>query len=187
MDSPEPGDEEGESGPKTKEPLSKSHIFDLLSADRRQAVLRYLDQNDGTGKLGEIAEFIASEECDCPVEQLNSQQRKRVYVGLYQCHLPKMDDSGVVEYDKHRGTIELQDSVTQLLPYMESTDEDAENDEDADGIDAEYITLGVAICASILVSAGAFGIGVLSVVSPTGWALFAAAALVGMALLQLHR
>ena len=167
--------------------LTKDELFDLLKNSRRRTVINYLQDNDGSANLSEVAEHIAARENDISVQELSSAQRKRVYIGLYQCHLPKMDDSGVVEYDKHRGTIELQDSVTQLLPYMESTDEDAENDEDADGIDTEYITLGVAICASILVSAGAFGIGVLSIVSPTGWALFAAAALVGMALLQLHR
>lgn len=132
MDSPEPGDEEGESGPETKEPLSKSHIFDLLSADRRQAVLRYLDQNDGTGKLGEIAEFIASEECDCPVEQLNSQQRKRVYVGLYQCHLPKMADAGVIDYDPDRGTIGLNERSARLLNYLYF--EERKSEEPVDGL-----------------------------------------------------
>ncbi|MDR5674630.1 hypothetical protein RH858_16010 [Halalkaliarchaeum sp. AArc-GB] len=166
--------------------LTKDELFDLLKNSRRRTVINYLRDNGGSANLSEVAEHIAALENDISVQELSSAQRKRVYIGLYQCHLPKMDDSGVVEYDKHRGSIELQDSVTQLLPYMESTDED-ENDEDADRVYAEYITLGVAVCASVLVSAGAFGVGVFSLVSPTGWALFAAATLVGMALLQLYR
>jgi len=47
-----------------------------------------------------------SAQLDSAPEKLTSRERKRVYVGLYQCHLPKMDGVGVIEFDKNRGTIE---------------------------------------------------------------------------------
>jgi len=98
--------------------LPKSIIFEILSADRRQEVLRYLDENDGSATLGDLAEHIASIECDCEIPQLTSQQRKRTYVGLYQCHLPKMADVGVIDYNSDRGTAALNDRSGRLLEYL---------------------------------------------------------------------
>ncbi len=120
VDSPtqDSGETDGESVTEQTEQLSKSHIFELLSAERRQEVLRYLDANDGTADLGEVAEHIASLECDCDVAQLNSQQRKRVYVGLYQCHLPKMADAEVIDYDPDRGNLALNERSVRLLKYL---------------------------------------------------------------------
>lgn len=108
--------------------LPKSEVFELLSADRRQAVLLYLNATDGTADLGELAEHIASQECDCRPTELSSQQRKRVYVGLYQCHLPKMADAGVIEYDSDRGNVALNDRSDRLLQYL-YFEEDQSSDE----------------------------------------------------------
>ncbi len=105
--------------PDAEEPrLSKSEVFELLSAERRQEVLRYLDDTEGAATLSELAEHIASLECDCEPAQLSSQQRKRAYVGLYQCHLPKMADAGVIEYNADRGIIELNERSVRLLNYL---------------------------------------------------------------------
>lgn len=103
----------------TEEPtLSKSEVFELLSADRRQEVLRYLDNTEGKASLSELAEHIASLECDCDQSQLSSQQRKRAYVGLYQCHLPKMADAGVIDYNADRGLVQLNERSVRLLNYL---------------------------------------------------------------------
>lgn len=98
--------------------LTKAEIFELLSADRRQQVLGYLDEKGGQADLGELAEHVASIECGCERASLSSQQRKRAYVGLYQCHLPKMADAGVVEYDEDRGTVALNERSVRLLNYL---------------------------------------------------------------------
>jgi len=98
--------------------LPKAKLFEILSVHRRQEALRYLDHNGGEATLRDLAEHIASLECDCEVRQLSSKQRKRVYVGLYQCHLPKMADAGVVEYDSDRGNIALNDRSGRLLQYL---------------------------------------------------------------------
>lgn len=115
LDVPE---DESENRTERNERLSKSEIFELLSAERRQEVLKYLDNNDGRADLGELAEHVAGLECGCDPGQLSSQQRKRAYVGLYQCHLPKMADAGVIDYDSNRGTIALNERSVRLLKYL---------------------------------------------------------------------
>ncbi|RQG91259.1 ArsR family transcriptional regulator [Natrarchaeobius halalkaliphilus] len=100
--------------------LSKDVIFELLKNRRRREVLAYLLEAEETVTLGELAEQIAAWENDTEVNALSSDQRKRVYVALYQTHLPKMDDAGIVEYDQDRGLITLSDNADLLMMYLDT-------------------------------------------------------------------
>ena len=80
--------------------LTVGEICDLLSSARRRAALRLLlARDDGDGvPLGELTDAIAAHEADVDdPDAVGDQQRKRVYVSLYQCHLPALADAGVVE------------------------------------------------------------------------------------------
>ena len=101
-------------GPSEQE-LPLDVTFEILKNRRRRLVLDYLREADETVRIGELAEHIAAIENDIPVQQLNSQQRKRVYIGLYQCHLPKMDDAGVVDFNQDRGLVDLTDAGDTAL------------------------------------------------------------------------
>lgn len=100
------------------EDLGKDTIFEMLKNRRRRDVLRYLREHDGKATLGDVAEFVAANENDIPESQLNSKQRKRVYVALYQCHLPMMDRAGVIDYNKARGTLVERPETDQLAEYL---------------------------------------------------------------------
>ncbi|MFC7213239.1 ArsR family transcriptional regulator [Saliphagus sp. GCM10025334] len=104
----------------TDETLSKDVIFELLKNRRRREVLAYLLEAEETVTLGELAEQIAAWENDTDVNALSSDQRKRVYVALYQTHLPKMDDAGIVDYDQDRGLITLADNADLLVMYLDT-------------------------------------------------------------------
>lgn len=159
--------------------LSIDETFELLKNARRRAVIRFLLEHDGSAKLSELAEHIAAAENDISVHELSSDQRKRVYIGLYQCHLPKMDNLGVIEYDKNRGSVVLQDSVTQLLPYMESLADDGEESVD--------LVPGLAAAIAVLVIVGSIGVGPLALIPVLGWTVLSVAGLVGIALLHHSR
>ena len=105
------------------DPLSLDLVFEVLKNERRRRVLKYLSGQDGTVSLSDLAEHIAAIENDKPETALSSQERKRVYVGLYQCHLPKMDDTDVIDFDGNRGTVELGDNAEQLYPFLEVDDD----------------------------------------------------------------
>jgi len=95
-------------------------VFEVLRNQRRRAVLRYLQgHDDDTVEIGDLAEHIAAAENDKPVAQINSAERKRVYVGLYQCHLPKMDDAGAIDYNQSRGFVELSGVGGQFLEHLD--------------------------------------------------------------------
>lgn len=106
------------------EPLSLDVIFDMLKNERRREVLDYMRQGEDPFTLREIAEHIAALENGKDVSALNSTERKRVYVGLYQCHFPRMDDAGVIDFDRNRGTVLTGPNTERLYPYL---DMDGEN------------------------------------------------------------
>ena len=148
--------------------LSKGEIFDLLKNRRRRTVIRFLREHDGYAELNDLAEYIAAKENDIDVRQLSSDQRKRVYIGLYQCHLPKMDSLGVIDYDKDRGTIELQASVSQLLEYM---DLDRDGPEETAEPSRAWAVPAVAAGVVAVVTIGTLGLGPLSAAPAATWTL----------------
>lgn len=105
--------------------LSLDKQFELLKNQRRRWVLSYLMENDEASTTGELAEHVAVlENGKESVEEINSKERKAAYVGLYQCHLPKMDDYGVIKFNQARGTIELKEPAYELEQYLGSVEPD---------------------------------------------------------------
>lgn len=94
-------------------------IFSLLSVERRRQTLERLREAQNGTTLSALAEQIAADENDVRVELVTSDQRKRVYIALYQSHLPKLDDAGVVEFEENRGTVELGANAGELYPYLD--------------------------------------------------------------------
>ena len=101
-------------------------VFGLLANERRRHTLTYLTECENPTTLGDLAEHIASLENGKSVRALSSNERKRVYVGLYQCHLPKMDSMGVVAFNKPRGVIEPGENTDILYKYLERADEESD-------------------------------------------------------------
>jgi DNA-binding transcriptional ArsR family regulator len=99
------------------EDLSQDVVFEVLSSTRRRQVLSLL-KNEGPMELTELAEHVAAHENDTTVEDLTKQQRKRVYVSLYQTHVPKLEDADLVEYDQDSGIVQLQARASAVDRYM---------------------------------------------------------------------
>lgn len=100
-----------------QERLSQDLVFDLLSSPRRRFVLYHL-REEGPEEIHDLAAQTAAWEYDTDVEELTSQQRKRVYVSLYQSHLPELDDAGVVDYDRETGEVRLTDRGVAVSRYL---------------------------------------------------------------------
>lgn len=148
------------------EELDIGKIFEILKNQRRRRVIEFLDeQEDKTTTLSAVAEHIAAEENDTDVSQITSSQRKRVYIGLYQCHLPKMDQYGIIDYQQSRGTIELQD-VSQIDRYLAEPERSN-----------SQLRLLTAVAVSAIVLVGVVGVGPLSLVPTIGWTVLSIVAL----------
>lgn len=115
---PDDGARGDESPPRS---IPKDDAFHLLQNARRRAVLRYLLDHPAQERfrMRDIAEAVAAWENDTTVGHLKSEQRQRVYIALYQSHLPKIDSLGVLEYDQSRGIVEPMPLLAALEPLLE--------------------------------------------------------------------
>lgn len=132
--------------------LPLDELFDLLQNQRRRYVLRYLDTAEGQVTLSELAEQIAAWENDKPVKSITSSERKRVYVGLYQGHLPKMDGMGVISFNKPRGLVERGRNATDVEPFLRQTDETAQPNSPDSAVGLVILALAVLPAAVLLYS-----------------------------------
>jgi hypothetical protein len=150
--------------------LSLDTIFEILKNQRRRYVLKYLREAEGTVQLNELADQVAAWENDKAVGLVSSNERKRVYVGLYQCHLTKMDDSEVIDFDQYRGTIEVRPAVERLYEYLDFGEKSDDASEPAwdryyTGIAAAGVALGAAGLAIPGVPIGLLGFLLTAVVA----------------------
>lgn len=106
-----------------EESITQEDLFELLKNQRRRMVAEYLMRTDEPTSIGTLAEYVAALENDCDEEAVTHRQRKRTYVSLYQGHLPKMDDYGVIDYDKDRGDVESGPEFDQLESMIEDISE----------------------------------------------------------------
>ena len=155
-----PSEEASEDEP---EEISKDDLFHVLQNDRRRRVLAYLTHHadDGPFEMRTIAEQVAAWEHDTTVRQLMSDQRQRVYIALYQSHLPKLDEVGLIDYNQSRGIVDpthLLDTVDQYVECPDAEDdaigeEDATDTEQTAEFDQQYAFMGVT-AVSLLLTAG---------------------------------
>ncbi|ELZ14154.1 hypothetical protein C477_20950 [Haloterrigena salina JCM 13891] len=115
--------------------LSQDEIFHILQTNRRRDVIAYLLDRTETDsvKMRDIAELVAAKENETTVENLTSTQRQRVYIPLYQSHLPKLDEEGIIEYDKPRGIVHPTDRLEIFRPYLDAANATAGDDRPTDG------------------------------------------------------
>lgn len=102
-----------------REDLSEDVIFDIVSNRRRRFVLRYLDNEQNSAQLTDIATELAAAESDSTPERVDKQARKRAYVSLYQTHVPRLADEGIVAYDEETGEVSLRDPAEEVLYHVE--------------------------------------------------------------------
>src|SRR6056297_1117923 len=97
--------------------LSQDEIFAILSNPRRRYVLYFLNQHGEGIELTDLAEHVAAWENDTTVEELSSKERKRVYVSLYQTHVPKLADHGLIDYDPDSGMVRPTETSRKVDQY----------------------------------------------------------------------
>jgi DNA-binding transcriptional ArsR family regulator len=177
-----PGREEPESEVEPRR-LSKDTLFEIVKNRRRRDALSYLKRRDGEATLGELAEHIAAKENGVEVGALSSSQRKRVYIGLYQCHLPKLAEAGVVDFDKDRGDVRLRPAATQLDAYLG----DGAADTGTHWTAPTGRNLAVAGALGVALVASLAGVPGFTMVPDVAWAVLSTGALIVLTVVDARR
>lgn len=149
--------------------FSKDEIFHLLQNERRRMVLRYLRGTEGPVRMRDVAEQVAAWEHDTTVEELTSTQRQRVYIPLYQSHLSKLDEAGLIDYQQNRGIVErkpLADRVDQYL-QLESAD-DSTDEQQAESAEWEDYYIGATVVSYAVLIGAVMELPIVSFLSGIG-------------------
>ncbi|WP_276272158.1 DUF7344 domain-containing protein [Haloarcula litorea] len=86
-------------------PATERH--ELLSSARRRVAVRVLTARDGSITLESLARSItAHEETNADDESVRA-----VSISLHHCHLPKLDEAAVVDYDADANDVRLTDEA----------------------------------------------------------------------------
>jgi DNA-binding transcriptional ArsR family regulator len=99
--------------------LSLDAIFHLLSNRRRRLALYFLSDVRGPVGREELARRIVTWEVDADIEEASGEQVTRTTVSLDHAHLPRLEDDGVVTYDREADVVEPTDALSKLEPYLE--------------------------------------------------------------------
>lgn len=132
-------------------------------------MLEYLWDKEQQTSLRDVVEWIATVEADESPPPKNV--RNSVYVSLHQTHLPKLDDAGIIDYDKDRKTIVLREAARDVDVYMEVITKY--------GITWSAYYLGLALLTLLVVVAADLGVPGFAWFAPGVWAVFGLLLLLG--------
>jgi hypothetical protein len=147
--------------------LSQENVFDILSSGRRRYVIYVLRREQRPMKVTELAEEVAAWENETTVDELSTQERKRVYVSLYQTHIPKLVDAGIVEHDEDSSLVALTEDASDIDRYLVTSDSES-------SFSWPYLYLPMALLGGAVAVLTAFNVSVFaSVPNPVvGFVLF---------------
>ena len=97
-------------------PLSEDDYHDIAANERRRAVIRDV-ADDGRTCLAHLAELQADREVE---GHATKREVKRVYIALYQCHLPKLREAGLIIYDRNSGRVEASDITGDVAGLLDA-------------------------------------------------------------------
>jgi hypothetical protein len=111
-------DRQADRVPETDSPVSINELFDLLSQPGNRYTLAYLVRADGAVPYDDLVEYVI-DKGGIP-EGLSAEEfRDRVATRLVHSNLPKLDESGLVDYDPQQQTIRRTDATSVAVPYLE--------------------------------------------------------------------
>lgn len=104
------------------ENLPPATVFDLLSNERRLRMLSFLADRR-RAELSAIATHVAAVETGVPRAEVTKADRKRVFISLYQTHVPRLAEHDVIRYDDASGVVELVGEGRLLAPFRTAAHE----------------------------------------------------------------
>lgn len=138
---------------------SEDDLFDVLSNERRRHAVRVLSGSEGPVEMADLAEAVAVREYGIDADDLETQQRRRVYTSLRQSHVPKLAEKGIVEFDPEAREVHPDERLAAYNIYVVEEDE----------LPWCHVYLGLAGVMSLLVGAVWAGLVPFSLVPARIW------------------
>ena len=147
--------------PRPDATLDETVIHDVLSNERRRALISLLAEGGRPHTVRELSERIAEQESgETPAPR---DLRQSVYVSLQQTHLPKLDRIGIVEQEDGSNSVSLAERADDVTVYLEFVPRY--------GLAWSEYYLAVGFLGILVSIAAAIGVPVLSEVAVAVWGL----------------
>ncbi|SDR38838.1 DUF7344 domain-containing protein [Natronobacterium texcoconense] len=144
--------------------LTEDELFEMLSNRRRRHILHQLMREGDRIDVGTLSEEIAASEDGIDIHEVSSTDRKRVYTALHQSHLPKMDEAGVLAFNKDRGFVEPMPALEDVEIYMDIVH--------GREIPWSDYYIGLTAVSALLLAVSAASLGPFAALSPYAWGVF---------------
>ena len=102
--------------------FSHETVYRLLSKSRRRH-LRALLFEEETEAVETLGRKIASMECDTQQHDVGEETHTRVVTSLVHCHIPRLVDHGLVEYDPESDRVSLTNTARERFPFPTGQDQ----------------------------------------------------------------
>lgn len=90
-------------------------LFDLLSSAERRATLRYLALRSDHVSIERLGDEVASDSHGRAVADLTEKQRSDTTVALHHVHLPRLEETGLVSWNRESNRVRLAPAVEEVL------------------------------------------------------------------------
>jgi len=110
-------DDGGASTSVTETAVSVDDLFDVLARPANRYVLTYLLQTEEPVYSHELVDYIL-EQTDPPDGLSKREYRGQIDSRLLHASLPKLQDTGLIEFDERRQRIDETDETAAALPYL---------------------------------------------------------------------
>lgn len=99
-------------------------LFSLLSDRRRRYGITLLSERDPPVALTEVATAVAARENDTDPDGVSRPTADGVAAAFHHVHFPKLDEAGVVDYDRESNTVTAIDTepLVSLLERSKNTE-----------------------------------------------------------------
>lgn len=165
--------------PEEQEELSSDLVYSVLADKRRRYAIHYLKQKKEPVAVRELAEQVAAWENGKGTNELSSQERKRVYIALYQSHLPTLDKQGIVDYDDDRGMVTLSGAMADRDIYLEVVPKGS--------VQWSLYYLGLVVADGVLVALAWFDVFPFDQLPDIAWALVVLVTFAASAFIQTYQ
>ncbi len=98
--------------------LSVDTVLRLFGERRRRLIVNRLSQHDVALPLADVAKEVVAEKNDVALPETDDDVVLSVYLALYHNDIPRLEDHGIVEYEREKDVVRLSGDSERLLELL---------------------------------------------------------------------
>jgi hypothetical protein len=102
----------------SERPITFDTVLDLCRDKHRRIVLAVLAAEQRSLTVNDLRRTILTRNHHTPVIDASEEVLTEIRVSLHHVHIPKLESTGVIEYDSERQLVEPTEQFDQLQPHL---------------------------------------------------------------------